>query len=435
MLKRNSIFLIFFLFLTGAAFAADKGSQELTRYEVNSLADKTVRSKVNDPAKRHKIIEELKSEVVPLLNEAEEKEKLEAWNSTNQLFFRFGAANLCVNRNAVHGPSFGYRLISDVEHNISANSSIKLTIDTMDAGLGTTSTRGLATKMFSGQGKIWFDDLEITALVGPGTVVHLDPGLFPSENNAIFIRPKPSLEIKTRYSGFDVGAAYVSRQVSPEGNIGVNEITAFVGRQFKPSALFSEAYLKARLRYLWATFYDARNSRAEVEALLKFTPKASLKLLFGTNSARISPEDVYVNIEPKLDDPFNTGTELVVSLHQVGSAYRDSLDKYEFIYLNSFNRLTLDGTVDLAFKMTQKLSRQTQFVFKADRAYDGRFNYGADFAKTYTIIEYGFTWQPRQNVSASLLYRYFEVPSKIDQFATLASDRYDSIMTSLNFNF
>ena len=109
---------------------------------------------------------------------------------------------------------------------------------------------------------------------------------------------------------------------------------------------------------------------------------------------------------------------MVVRFDKVGSKYRrDDLDEYEFVYLNHFNRLILDGTADLGLKITQKLLDQLSLEWKGDYVTDGSFNYGEAYPETYFLWQLGFLYKLSESIDARAFYRSYNVPSGIAQFA------------------
>jgi hypothetical protein len=95
----------------------------------------------------------------------------------------------------------------------------------------------------------------------------------------------------------------------------------------------------------------------------------------------------------------------------------DDLDEYEFVYLNNFNRLILDGTVDVGLKINQKLTDGLSLEWKGDYVTTGDYKYGEAYPGTYLLWQLGLTYNFSTQIGIDTFYRSYSVPSGIAQFS------------------
>lgn len=401
-----------------------RGSKRLTRYEAAGFIYKLVQLKGLNKAQREKIIAELQAELVPLKYEVSQMRSFPKIQTGGEIESRFAAASVLTNKNSSHGPLLNYRLRYFMKHNFSQDSSVKINLDTMDAMFNSASTRSLATKLIDISAITRYEDLVIKAQAGPGTVPHTnDSGLVPSENNQIFIRPKSSLDIGAHWLGWDVNSSYVTRAVSLDGTVGISEFTLHLQRDLGKLPLFGKARFGFRPRYLFDKIDTDAKKDLRLEAAIYFSPTEGMnnKILVGANSFRTDQHGLYLNIETALDDPFKTGTAFEAKFHKVGSRYRENLNKYEFVFLNYFDRLILDGTCDVGIRLTQEMFEDYALEAVIDAALTSDLKYGAAYPGTSLIEEFRLKYNWMNDLNVCLFYRYFEVPSREDQFSTAVS--------------
>ena len=89
----------------------------------------------------------------------------------------------------------------------------------------------------------------------------------------------------------------------------------------------------------------------------------------------------------------------------------------EFVYLNNFNRLILDGTADFGLKIKQVLSDGLSLEWKGDYVTNGNYKYGEAYPETYFLWQLGFLYKLSPNVGLNTFYRSYNVPSGTAQFS------------------
>ena len=100
--------------------------------------------------------------------------------------------------------------------------------------------------------------------------------------------------------------------------------------------------------------------------------------------------------------------------HKVGAEYRvANFDKYEFVYLNYFNKLILDGSVDLGLKYTQKLSHKLSFTLLTDWVLSSDYKVDAAHAGTSQTSQLTINYKLNPHATLQKFYRVYAVPSGI----------------------
>ena len=135
------------------------------------------------------------------------------------------------------GPESGYRLQYSIQKNMGKDASLKLDLDTMDGGFNPPAQRGFPTSIMDIEGALTADiglenPVKIRALVGPGTVAHIDTsGIAASEDHTYYSRPRPSFFLSTVMAGYDVTTGYLGRSIGTNGLVGTSEIDLQFGKK------------------------------------------------------------------------------------------------------------------------------------------------------------------------------------------------------------
>jgi hypothetical protein len=248
--------------------------------------------------------------------------------------------------------------------------------------------------------------------MGPGTVVHHEPsGLFPAENNTVFFRPKSGIAAKTDLGRFRLVGAYVARDQADTGQIGVNELTAQLVGDFDPIRISLQP------RYL-ISHNAKRDALAELGLDLVPNEHITSSLLLSAGDFSAGTSGLYVKALASINNLAHLGNYLTLRFDKVGSKYRiKELDKYEFVFLNNFERYILDGTADLGVSFKQELFNGFSLEWMSDYVTDGSFNYGENYPETYYLWQASLAKLFFPAVRMNLFYRAYNVPSGIAQFA------------------
>ena len=401
-----------------------RGSQLMNRYEIAiflaKLAAILETKKGVLSAADEKLVEEFRAEVAVLQSEFREAKDIPKPEVSGSVMFRFRHGNT-LSGTSEQSSRIDYRLKTRLRKDFKNGVSVQIELDTLDAGFGTETSRGIARKLLNVEGKVKFDTrplpITLKAAVGPAAVSHVenDPAL-PSENYTIFVKPKNSVELSTSTYGMDLSLAYVIRYPTVSGEVRVHEITATTGFTVFHVPLFNKLRFYLTPRYLYTqdgSLGASQDVRGEMKIEVIPSSKFKTKLLYGTGSSS-GGDNSYINIGFTLNDIWGTGTFIVFEGHSVGSNYRiTNFDKYEFVYLNLFDKLILDGTSDISIKIIQNINDRLDFVFKADEVLTRDFNYGGAYDGTSLTLQGGINYAAAEATVIDLFYRLYEAPSGV----------------------
>lgn len=379
-----------------------RGKKNITRYEVAALLTKFAQSLNLDRGKKEKIIEELKTEVALIKYKNEKAAKISGYAES-----RARATSI-----APRGGKIDYRLKVNWFRKFNANSSLKIGLDTVDAGFNSATTREIATRLIDVESRFKIGGLNYKVNLGPGVVVHTESdGFFPSENYTIYIRPKSAIKVYGQKGKLSYSASYVTRQMQTSGLIGVHEVTG------KLKYKFGQLAVSLQPRYMFV-LDGGRDVLADVGINYAWDKNWITYVLICAGDFQAGNSGLYAKFIQKILDPAKTGTNIVFRFDKVGSKYRhDIINEYEFIYLNNFNRLILDGTVDIGLKINQKLSKQLAVEWKGDYVARGDYQYGAAYPGTYSLWQLSLLYNVASNIGFDAFYRSYNVPSGIAQFS------------------
>lgn len=386
-----------------------RGKNNISRYEIASFLSKLGNLSGKPTSLKdgiaEKLIHELKSELA-LIKFKEDKAARETQVS--------GAveSRARLSPAAPRGGKYDYRLKFSILKIFDDNTSLKLRLDTVDAGFNSDTQRDFATRLIDFESRFKLGRFYYQVNLGPGWVTHTETdGLFPSENNTIFARPKTSIKTAIKVGKMDFSASYVTRQVETSGKIGVHELTSKIKYKFGKLAV------DFRPRYLFI-IDGPRDILAEVGVNYMLNKNWITYLLLGVGDFQAGTSGVYLKVIEKMIDPWKTGTNITLRFDKVGSKYRhDTLDEYEFIYLNNFNRLILDGTMDVGLKINQKVLDKLSLEWKGDYVTTGSYQYGEDYPETYLLWQAGLLYDFSPTIGINAFYRSYNVPSGMAQFS------------------
>ncbi len=388
---------------TGYPDGTFRGKENISRYEVASFLSRLIKSFKLRQGADEKLIEELKSELALIRYKRKRAEEAIRFSGAIESHYRLSTT-------APRGGKRDYRLKLNLVKEFYSESSLKIGLDTVDAGFDSDVSRNLATKLVDFEGRFRFAGLNFKVNFGPGTIPHTED-FFPSERNVIYLRPKTAIKASTKIKKLNLSGSYVTRQVETSGKIGVHELTGKIGYNFGKVAL------SFRPRYLFIQD-GPHDFLAEVGLDYRPSKNWETNLLLCAGAFKEGRSGMYVKVIERIKDPWKTRTNITLRFDKVGSKYRqDDLDEYEFIYLNNFERLILDGTVDIGLKVNQGLTDKLSLEWKGDYVTTGDYKYGEAYPETYFLWQLGLSYDFSSTVNFNAFYRSYSVPSEVAQFS------------------
>jgi len=382
-----------------------RGKQPITRYEMAVMLSKFASATNRGSGVEEKLLAELQSELALIKYKQGQAENAFQFSGELETRGRLKPGEPRQKR-------ADYRLIFSMKKEFDENSSLKVRLDTVDAGFNTNTTREIATRLIDVESRFRIGDIDYKMNLGPGVIVHTeDLDFSPSENYRIYIRPKSAITATKKIRRLTLSGAYVTRQVQTSGKIGVHEVYGKVAYDFGRL----NTYIKPRLLYEIDGPTDKLLDLG-VDFELAKGMETSLTLCWGDFNAGSS--GMYAKAIGKWKDAWKTGTNVTLRVDKAGSKYRhDYLDEYEFVYLNNFDRLILDGTADFGLKVKQDLHKSLAVELKGDYVTTGAYQYGANYPGTYLLWQAGMLFNLSASDVFSLYYLSYNVPSGVAQFS------------------
>ncbi len=400
-----------------------RGKKEITRYEMAAFLAKFAQAFNLKNGKDEKLLAELKAEAASIYYQIKKEKEETKVSGSLQSRARVTTIN-------PRGGKLDYRLKFSVLKTFDPDSQLKITLDTVDAGFNTSGGRPLSTKLLDFESRFKMAQLDWKINLGPGVVVHTeDSGFFPSENYTIYIRPKSAIQASKTVGKVNLSGSYVTRQVATSGKIGVHEFTV------KAGVNLGDLRLSLRPRYMFIIGGD-KDVLAEAGIDLKHNDVFETNLLVAAGDFSAGRSGWYVKFIEKINNLFGSGTKIVLRADKIGSKYRhDVVNEYEFVYLNNFNRLILDGTVDIGLKMSRTIGDKVSLEWKGDYVTTGDYKYGQNHPGTYFLWQLTSYYNLTSKTKANVFYRAYNVPSGVAQFSQAVPAFSDMIGIGLSSSF
>jgi len=360
-----------------------RGDQKLSRYETAALLSKLA-EKSREQARNEKLVAELKTELNTLKYQAEHPEgfKLAGDYSTR---FRVGYEN-----QAFNGPLIDYRLKLSLLKEFNYTDTLKINLDTLYTDQAQID--------FEGRTRV--NGVNFLGSFGAGNVLHRD-AVSPSDDGTVFPMKKPKVAASTRWNNLDLNLAYIVHTISTSGEVSLSETALAIAYNL---GKFKFTLRPSLLGYTYE--HDLRGELAMGYSPLK---EISADILYGFGNLS-SHHGQYVRgkLNVKLPD-----TDLIITIHKVGSKYRPTYARFKFLELNQFDKYVLDGSVDAGFTFIQSFFPKLKSMVKSDVVLTGDLLFGEDHPGTSLTTELGFIYDLTERVNGYAFYRNYQVPSGI----------------------
>jgi hypothetical protein len=360
-----------------------RGDQKLSRYETAALLSKLA-EKSREQARNEKLVAELKTELNTLKYQAEHPEgfKLAGDYSTR---FRVGYEN-----QAFNGPLIDYRLKLSLLKEFNYTDTLKINLDTLYTDQAQID--------FEGRTRV--NGVNFLGSFGAGNVLHRD-AVSPSDDGTVFPMKKPKVAASTRWNNLDLNLAYIVHTISTSGEVSLSETALAIAYNL---GKFKFTLRPSLLGYTYE--HDLRGELAMGYSPLK---EISADILFGCSNLS-TYHSQYVRGKLNIDLP---DTDLIITIHKVGSEYRPTYARFKFLELNQFDKYVLDGTVDAGFTFIQSLFPKFRSMVRSDAVLTGDLLFGEDHPGTSLTTELGFIYDLTDRINGYAFYRNYQVPSGI----------------------
>ena len=130
-----------------------------------------------------------------------------------------------------------------------------------------------------------------------------------------------------------------------------------------------------------------------------------------------------------------SGTSMNFKFNSVGVDYRLPFEATEFVPLNIFDKKIFNGAVDIALELGQPISKDLTLRSRTDWVGDHLWKMGKNIPGTSFTQEIAFDQKMGRDLTLSVFYRYFNVPSKISAYGVAVPVYSDLLGIGLNYRF
>ncbi|MDD4179061.1 MAG: S-layer homology domain-containing protein [Candidatus Margulisbacteria bacterium] len=306
-----------------------RGKNDISRYEMAAFMSKLAASIEEKRGVNEKMLAELKNETARLQYQADRANQETKITGDLQLRWRRGITQ------TVSGTQVDYRLITTLTKDFGGLASLKLNLDTMDAGYDNAQRDLVQMLDFEGKVKLGGAVLKITD--GPGDVSHVDTGLFPAENGLKYQRLKRTIGLSAKINKTDLGLDYIVRSYDYSGLINTAEVSA-KWTQYYPAFSLT---LNPRIFFNRA---DQRDIRLEASGSFKLPAKFLTTLLIGAAKNSDYPHGLYLKWDLSAGDNFR------LLAQRLGAQYRE---KFSYNIFDIFDRSLADGSTNFGLSLKQ----------------------------------------------------------------------------------
>jgi len=384
-----------------------RGTKQISRYEVSSFISKLANSLNFTRGKNEKLLEEFKTELALV----QYKKEKAAWGT------HFKGEMSAMSRlaiDATRGAEANYRLKLSLVKNFDPASSLKIGLDTMDAGYGNSTPRNLATELLDFEGKVKLPYFDLKAVIGPGLVVHQDStGLFPYEERIVVERPFSALEVSSRGKSWGMMAGFIVRRSAVSGSVALYEITGSLNFSLNNSL---------RLGMQPSLFSEVGTGRDLYSKIfLDYAPDQNsvTNILLGIGGTGTS--SWHLRVIQEWQELFGWG--LTLRVDKLGSSYRPAMIEDEVYFLDNFNRPILDGTTDLGWSFSKRLGEKLRVEENGNLSLTGSYQYGAGYPGTNHTEQLSLVYDLWPQLSLQGYYRFYNVPSGLSHYYKAVATR------------
>lgn len=417
-----------------------RGKKNITRYETAIFLSKLA-DRLKDEVAAKEDLKEIKSEIAALKRTSAGVNLNGAFELDNSL------ANLLAGGGAVtgKGPVVNYRLKTSLLKELNDQASVKVNLDTMDAGYY-GGTRDLATQMLDVTGKVKINSrdlgvmgdllnspLDLTVRSGPGQLQHTDTtGLLPSETGVTYDRPDTGFDLSTKMWGAEVAGGYKARKYAA-GNTGKVETNWLYGRagyNFDRVPVISNLKLEGTADILSKNpnASGPKDLRGTVVFSSKINPKVEARATVGL--AKAETKGWMVEARLQISDFLASGSLLTIRGSKVGSEFISSAlqaEEFNFAGYDVFMRPLENATVNLAGEVIYPFSDKLRLRGLGEARLSGDYRYGANQPKSRLTGQIGLNYNLAADTVFETFYRAESDPTR--------SETTDITALGLKYNF
>ncbi|KAF0133711.1 MAG: outer membrane protein [Candidatus Saganbacteria bacterium] len=402
-----------------------RGLKNITRYEAAIFLSKLAgKMGAGDAEQIRQDIKTLKEEIVKL-KEQGTPVIVSGEFDVNAMF----ASLLAAKGVSGKGPLVNYRLKTNLSKEINEITSLKIGLDTMDAGYY-GGTRDLVKQMIDMEGKlkinpvdlgvfgdIFSAPLDVIISAGPGVIQHTDTtGIASSENGICYLRQGAGVSAATKIGETNVALKYLVRayDVLNSGKVDTNKGELTLGYNFVKFPMLNNlaVELKTSLYAKTPNIGGPKDFKWGLTLSSNITPK----LLFSAQLAESSADQSRGMMASGTlkSDNFIDGMNLMIKAVRIGAQYiPDSLWTEQLgetgydVFLRPLENLTTNVDVDFS----QAASDKVLFKIKGAARMSSELSYGAGFQRSRLTMQFGAVYAPAKDVQFEIFYRANQEPA------------------------
>jgi len=395
-----------------------RGSKNITRYETAIFLSKLAEKMGAGNASQIKEdLEAIKNDIAAL-KKTGKPPVIRGSFEMNSMFTNL----LAVKGISGKGPIINYRLKTGIEKDLNESASIKVNLDTMDAGFY-GGVRDLAKDMIDWEGKlklnpvdlgvvgdILFAPVEVKFTAGPGIVQHFDlTGIATSENGICYLRPKTGLIISSKLGEFSVSGSYLISNYDRDdsGKVNTNYGALTLGWAVRNLTVEATGGFYAKN----PNSGGPRDSKVAVNLSSEINQKVSTNasLSISGSEKRSWMAGAVLSLSN-----FIEGASLTVAATKIGADFIPAdliVEELGETGFDIFMRPLENSTANLNFEFLQALTDKIIFKSKGAWRLTPDFGYGPDKQKSRQTIQAGFSYLPARDMSIDAYYRANQDPT------------------------
>lgn len=334
--------------------------------------------------------------------------------------------NLLATAGASRGAVANYRLKLSSIRDLGDGATVKINLDTMDYGWGSTGGGDLATNLLDIESNLKLDlsslglenlvDLKLT--YGPGSRQHTDAsGILPSEDGVIIKRPNTAIMAATSLWGADVSGGYIVKTHDDSGKVNFSMITGTVGMAFEGVPLLNTLRIDTTGDYLSSGMFSSatRDMRATIALAAPLAERVDASGTLGL--AGSASRSIMLAGKVALNDLWDTGTVATINVAKVGSKFISTNPTFagverDLAGLDTFNKPLENATVNIGGEIVQEVSEDVKLIGKGELRLSGDYKYTT--TKGRLTAQGGVSYVIAPNTNLDAMYRVYQDKSTGD---------------------
>ncbi len=377
-----------------------QGLKNMTREEMATFLSNLAK-KIGTSEGVEKIGAELKNEYTTLKYESENPSRPKLSGEYSQYAF---LGNPFTNNQ--RGIELDYRLKLSFFEKMGQTGSLKVGLDTVDSVLSPRSS-DLINKFLNIDARLKLGNINYKLTFGPGYIIHRETdSLTYSDDAIIFSQPISGAVAQTYFQNLDLSLGLRAYNLSPAGEAATKEVFGKIAYTYKSLPIAGRTTIAVIPHY----FANSDNRDLVGEIAVSSSPLSALitELTVGkgnasSRSALFTKASVQINTD---------STAINLTAFKAGSEFRKDIDRYAIVYLNSFNKMVLDGSSDIGLSIKRQINPKLDLSLKTDAILSSDLKLGKDYAGTSLTTEIGLNYSFSSAIKTIVYYRNYFVPSK-----------------------